>query len=162
MNQRRLPLLLGVLGALMASACGGSTPPSASFNSAFAKTWNGGATILLPDVGSTPNAPGWTGQVVVTVSGASASVSGLCWDGTGAITLTGSGNSGTWTGSMSCPGFLSYCGPGNNTGQLITTLTSATVTLQSTGGPLGLSIQGAGTATCGGVSTTFDLFWGGN
>jgi hypothetical protein len=158
MKQRTVALVLGVLAALTVAACGGSSTPPATLNPAFAKTWSGTATILLPAVGNTADAPVWTGQVVVTVSGASASVLGLCGDGTGAITLTGSENSGTWTGSLSCPGFLSFCSA-TSSGQLVTTLTSATGTLGST--PLNLVILGSGTATCGGVSTTFTISWNG-
>ena len=65
--------------------------------------------------------------------------------------MTGSGNSGSWTGALACPGFLAVCGL--SPGQLVTTLTTASITLSSDN--LSLTILGSGTATCGGNPTTF-------
>ena len=153
MRQRSLAPVLGVLAALIVSACGGSTTPPAALNPAFAKTWSANATIILPAVGNTANAPTYPAQIAVAVTGATATVSGLCGDGTGNITLTGSGSSGTWTGSMSCPVGMVVCG--TSPGQLVTTLTSATGTVGGT--PLEFIINGSGTAICGGVPTTFTI-----
>jgi len=86
---------------LAALACGGGGGSSSgSLDPAFAGTWSGTVTLSVTGSPSTSSAS----QLVVAVSGQSATISEVCPDGkgTGSVTAQGSGDSATWNGNVSC------------------------------------------------------------
>ncbi|MGO9830703.1 MAG: hypothetical protein ACLPJH_11230 [Myxococcaceae bacterium] len=102
------------------------------------------------------DAANYTGHIVVTVSGNSASVAGVCPYGSGrltsgTLTAAGSGNSATWSGNLVCPAFGF---PGGGCPSLVFTYQNVTGTLDGTT----LTVVYTGTsAGCGGgaLSMTF-------
>jgi hypothetical protein len=90
-------------------ACGSShaTPPP-PLSDGFFGTWGGSTVALFPPAGGdnlVVDSP-----VVVTVSGNTASISGICLDGSSAMTVTGSGTSASFSGSLTCPTALQLFG----------------------------------------------------
>jgi hypothetical protein len=154
MPNRILIVVAGLVSALAVSACGGSDTPAASLdpgslNPAFAKSWNGTITATATMPGSTPVSHGW--QMIIAVSGANATVSRICADGSGTVTMSGSGNSASWTGSWVCPVM-----PFDSCAAFVFKWTSASVVLSSDNATLTAEGSGSGGGTgCGASSVTF-------
>jgi hypothetical protein len=121
---------------LTANGCSATT---SGLNPAFTGTWNGPTVATLSGVAQ----PTYTAQLVVVVSGSSATVSRVCPDDTGTMTMSGSGNNASWTGTLVCPPkAFGSCAA------VTVTFTSGTATLSSNN--LSLAALGSGTATgCG-------------
>ena len=146
MPTRSFAALLSLVAVLTLAACGGSDSPAAALNPAFAGTWDGITTVTIP--GAAPIA--YQGQLVISLSGASAAVGRVCPDGSGSLTMTGSGNAASWTGSLVCAPIAVTCS--GSPGSLNITLTAAAGSLS--GDTTTLTAQGSGTATACGSATT--------
>ena len=152
---KRLP------GALLAvcAACGSSSVPDAGRLSAgFAGTWGGSAVAVFSVSGSRTGSLTYDAALVVATSGTTASITGLCPDGTGSLAVTGSGTSGSssgvsLSGALGCPAFvLANCS--------MVTFTYQRADMALTG-PTTLNVTATGSARgCGNMvdlTTTFDM-----
>jgi len=128
------------LAFLALCACGGSS--NNNLSSAFGKTWTGTTTVTIP--GHNPSTS--SGQLTVTVSGNSATVTNICPDGSGSVNATGSGNSATWSGTVTCTETA-------NCGTLALAYNSASFTLSSDNKTL--TADGSGTVSGCSQSATF-------
>ncbi len=146
MPTRSFAALLSLVAVLALAACGGSDTPAVSLNPAFAGTWDGTTTVTIP--GAAPIT--YQGQLVISLSGATASVSRVCLDGSGSLTMTGSGNAASWAGSLVCAPVAVTCS--GVAGTLNITLTAAAGALSND--TTTLTAQGSGTATACGSATT--------
>jgi|GEM_PF-4485577 len=93
---RKLLSLLGLLGVGACSSSPGTIDPG------MAGTWVGTSTVAI--AGQAPTT--FTGQqVVVSVDGGTAQVSGLCpgASGAGTATATGVEDTATWSAAIACP-----------------------------------------------------------
>jgi hypothetical protein len=136
----RLRVPLGTL-LLFAVACGsGTTVP---LNASIGGTWNGSGVASFGAGGSYT----YDSTVVITVSGDVATVRGVCSDGTGTVAATGSGNSASVTGTLTCQGIpLSGCE------SVVFTYTQVAVTLTSNN-----TIQMGATGNANGCSESTTL-----
>jgi hypothetical protein len=140
--------LLVTVAALLLSACGGSSSDGAQLDSALTGTWNGQTTVSFP--GYAPFY--YQSYLHIAVSGQNAVVTAICPDGSGSVTATGTGESASWHGSLSCPGV-----PLGSCPSVSATYTSATATLSNGT----MSAQAVGTATgCGMTSNVTVSFTG--
>jgi hypothetical protein len=128
-----------VAAAVAIAGCGGSsstTEPPTDLNPAFTGTWNGNTLVSVPSYPSS-SIPG---QLVVTASGRTATITRVCPDGTDTVMATGSGHSVAWTGSLACPPVpVSLCPA------VTATLTMASGLLSADGTTL--TVEAAGTAS---------------
>jgi hypothetical protein len=85
-----LALVFGV------AACGGS---GGGLDAAMAGTWNGTASVTM--AGLQPLS--YQGQLIVAVSGDTATVRQVCSNGSGSISASGTGSTAQWHGTLSCP-----------------------------------------------------------
>ncbi len=135
---------------LAALACGGGGGSSSgSLDPAFAGTWSGTVTLSVSGSPSTSSAS----QLVVAVSGQSATISEVCPEGNGSVTAQGSGDSATWNGNVSCLAIpiTGVCA------SVIITYTSATATLSNGT----LTVQATGKAAGCGASSPVQVSFSG-
>jgi hypothetical protein len=150
-----------LIAVLFAVACGGSSneggnnqqtggttqQPPPSLDSNFSGTWNGTTTLTF--TGNQPSA--YASRLVIAVSGGSATLADVCPDGSGTATVSGSGQSASWSGTLTCPAVQF-----TNCAAVAFTYQSATMTLSGNGS---LTVQGTGLAAgCGvtlNLTTTF-------
>jgi hypothetical protein len=89
--------------------------------------------------------------LVIAVSGGSATLADVCPDGSGTITVTGSGQSGSWGGTLNCPAIAF-----TNCAAVAFTYHTGSMALNGNGS---LTVQGTGLAAgCGAtlnLTTTF-------
>lgn len=140
----KAPLLLvfAVLAGLTAGACG-----SGSLDTAFGGTWTGTLkNVYTDDDGGFSGAGfGTNEQLIVTVAGNSAQLSGVCGDVTltgGSVVMTGSGNAATLPSETVACQFAGFCpgpslgdGPGPDAGTGAVTYSSGMVTLSNAAPP---------------------------
>lgn len=138
-----------VLLGLSAACSGGSLDP---LSGSFAGTWGGPAVVALSTDNGSADSEAYPAAMVITVSGTTAAIHGVCPDGTGSVTVTGSGSSASFAGQLQCPAadFSSSCSAEAFTyGKVALTLT----------GPTSLLLTATGSVNdCGAtfqVSTTF-------
>jgi hypothetical protein len=140
------------IATLLLGACGASS--SAPLNPAFARTWNGNLAADAGILGSEQAVPA---EFVVTVVGNSASVAGICLDGSGSLDLGGSGNEAAFAGAYVCgpTPFLSCA-------SVIATYTSSTAII-AIGPEDGFNLLAIGEISgCGkmdGLTTTLDALY---
>ncbi len=123
----RLKVLLGWTLAVLCACGGAASPDGGTANelaAGFAGTW-GGPMVTRFAIGGELNL---ASVVYVTVSGGSASLSGVCPDGSGPMAVSGSGTSASFSGSLACPNVaISGCDDLNITySQALLSLVSAT------------------------------------
>ncbi len=129
--------LVVALVSALATGCGVSDS-GFDLNPAFNGTWSGPSTIAAD--GYQPSTH--QSQMVVVVSGDTATVVMICPTGEGAITAIGVGNEASWEGTLVCPP-VSYGG----CDALTLTIRTGSVRLNANGT---MTVQGTGTATgCG-------------
>lgn len=129
---------------VLACACGGggggdsgAEGGGAPLDTAFAGTWTGTTSMAFTGGGSTS----YTGKLVITVSGNTATVAKICPDGSQSAQASGSGDSASWSGNIVCPP-VSF----TNCASVTLTFQSATTTLNA--GNLTLIATGSGSG-CG-------------
>jgi len=128
----------------------GCSATSNGLNPAFTGTWNGPTVVTLSGVAQ----PAYTGQLIIVVSGSTATVSEVCPDSSGTMTMSGSGNNASWTGSLVCPPkAFGTCAA------VTVAFASGSATLSSNN--LSLAALGSGTATgCGNTAPVTFSFTG--
>jgi hypothetical protein len=135
----RTPLVL----LLVAAGCGGPLDPK------IAGSWVGTGTALFS--GLSPIT--YDAQMVIAVSGNSATVAGVCPFGGPGITATGSGDEAEWSGNISCsPMYVLECQ------NVLLTLKTASARLNADESLVG-SVTGTSTG-CGSTRATTLSFSG--
>ena len=137
--------ILWVVVTVALAGCG-----SDKLNTAFAGIWTGPATLTM---GATMGAYTATENVQLTAtlpSETTLTISPVCPGNTGSLTATGSGDSASWTGTVTCPPFA--VGP---CASVTVTLNNGTGSLSSDGKTLTLRATG----TASGCSTTASFSW---
>ncbi len=147
-------MALGTACSSSPVADGGTLPP---LSVGLDGTWGGRAIALFGPSGAPTGSYAYDTALLVTVSGTTASLSGVCPDGTGAVTVTGSGTTGSFSAlfpsnNVQCPAIvIADC----------QTVVFAYRSVQATlTGPSSLTVTATGSASgCGttvGVTTTLD------
>jgi hypothetical protein len=157
-----LTKVLPVVLLVVCAACGSSSVPDAGSNlplsAEFAGTWGGPAVAVFSVSGSRTGSFTYDAALVVATSGTTASITGVCPDGTGSRAVTGSGTSASSSGvflpgTLGCPAIVIA-----NCPTVLFTYLRADMTLT---GPTTLNVTATGSARgCGNmvdVTTTFDL-----
>jgi len=147
-------LALGAACGASLATDGGPLPP---LSVQLAGTWGGTANAVFSLRGSNTGAHPFDTAVFVTVSGTTATLTGLCPDGTGVLTVTGSG---TTASGSSVPPFSTWQCPAiviADCQAVVFTYQTVEMTLT---GPTRLRVTATGLASgCGstyGLATTFD------
>jgi hypothetical protein len=95
----------------------------------------------------------YKGDLIIAVSGNTATVAQICLDGTGSVDATGAGDSAAWSGRFACPVIqLSNCG------SVVITYTDAMATL-TIGTPDSLTFVARGTAAGCSKSDALTVTW---
>jgi len=142
-NVMRTRLLALAMGTTLA-ACGGSDSGGgggSSLNPAFGGTWTGVTTVTV--TGLSPFT--FPSTLGIAVSGSTATINNVCPDGSGTIVGQGSGNTVSWSGTLTCPpvAVAGVCPA------VTATYTSATATLNDNG-----TLTSAAAATASGCLLT--------
>lgn len=131
---------------LAALACGdsGGSGGGVGLDPNMSGTWAGPTTLSIP--GNPPQ--NYTGQIIIAVSGTTATFGAFCLDGSGSMTVQGSGDSAYWQGSYTCaPVAFTNCATVALTYQQASVIFNNGV----------LSASGSGTLTGCGFTNTFTL-----